>query len=319
MKYNPDLSKVKYYMHLIASHPYSGTEVGHILDDALDVNGKMLRATLVICAGSYGPDFEKKIERIYMLAAMVELTHLISLIHDDIIDEADFRRGKPSIQSKYHKDAAVYAGDFLQARVNYYEAKENLNAAAAILSQTIERMCAGEIGQAICRYKETTSIAEYINNIRGKTVELFKGACRIGSMEAGCNEKIVNNLESIAENLGIMFQFRDDLLDFTSTKAEMGKSTHVDLREGIYTMPVLCALENDKAGELRAILKKNAKESLTDAEISKTEKLVLELGGVDATIKKIQNCQKEIERLLRELPPCKSTSLIDELVKKLAV
>lgn len=319
MDFKPDLSKVRYYMHLIASHPYSGTEVGKILDDTLDTDGKMVRASLVLCAGAFGPDYETKEDRLNMLAAMVELTHLASLVHDDIVDEADFRRGKPSIQSKYHKDAAVYAGDFLITRVNYYEAKEHLNEAAAVLSQTIERMCAGEIGQAVCRYKATTSIAEYLNNIRGKTVELFKGACRIGAQEAGCSEEVTSRLESFGENLGIMFQLRDDLLDFTSTKAEMGKATHMDFREGIYTMPVLYAMENDKSGKLLAIMKKNAEESLTDKEISETEKLVVELGGVESTIREIRSCQSKIEGLLQELPESKSTSLLSELVRKLAI
>lgn len=315
----PDLRKVRYYMNLIASHPYAGTKVGQILDDTLDTNGKMVRASLVLLTGAYGPDFDNKIDRLSMLAAMVELTHLASLVHDDIVDEADFRRGKPSIQSKYHKDAAVYAGDFLITRVNYYEAKEHLNDAAAVLSQTIEKMCAGEIGQALCRYKETTTVAQYLNNIRGKTVELFKAACRIGAMESGCSEQCIAKLEAFGENLGIMFQLRDDLLDFTSTKQEMGKATHMDFREGIYTMPVLYALSADRSGELLAIMRKNAIESLSEKEISDTEKLVVDLGGVEATINEIRNCQTKIEGLLGELPECKSTSLLSELVAKLSV
>lgn len=306
-------------MNLIASHPYAGTKVGEILDDTLDTSGKMVRASLTLLAAAFGPDFDNKIDRISMLAAMVELTHLASLVHDDIVDEADFRRGKPSIQSKYSKDAAVYAGDFLITRVNYYEAKEHLNEGAAILAQTVEKMCAGEIGQALCRYKETTTVAQYLNNIRGKTVELFKAACRIGAVEAGCSEQCVARLEAFGENLGIMFQLRDDLLDFTSTKAEMGKATHMDFREGIYTMPVLYALEKDRSGELLAIMRKNARESLSDTEIKDTEKLVIDLGGVDATIMEIRNCQNKIEGLLRDLPQSKSTSLLSELVAKLSV
>jgi len=306
-------------MNLIAAHPYTGTEVGKVLDDTLDTGGKMVRASLLLISAAYGPDFEQKTDRLNMLAAMVELTHLASLIHDDIVDEADFRRGRASIQSKYHKDAAVYAGDFLITRVNYYEAKEHFNDAAAVLSKTIERMCAGEIGQALCRYKDTTTVAQYLNNISGKTVELFKAACRIGAMEAGCSEQCTGRLEAFGENLGIMFQLRDDLLDFTSTKAEMGKAAHMDFREGIYTMPVLYALCEDKSGELLAIMKKNARESLSDKEISETEKLVVALGGVKATINEIRNCRSKIEALLKDLPESKSTSLLSELVAKLSV
>jgi len=319
LAFKPDLNKVRRYMHLIASHPYAGTPVGEILDKTLDTDGKMVRASLVLCAGAFGPDFETKEDRLSMLAAMVELTHLASLVHDDIVDEADFRRGKPSIQSKYHKDAAVYAGDFLITRVNYYEAKEHLNEAAAILSQTIERMCAGEIGQAICRYKAKATIADYLNNIKGKTVELFKCACRIGAMEAGCSEDVTAKLEGFGENLGLMFQLRDDLLDFTSTKAEMGKATHMDFREGIYTLPVLAARDLDDSGKLLSIMERNASESLSDKEILETEKLVIDLGGVDAAIRDIRDCQLKIEGLLKDLPESKSTSLLSELVSKLAI
>ena len=319
MDFIPDLSKVKYYMHLIASHPYAGTRVGKILDDALDTEGKMVRASLVLCSGAFGPDFETKKDRISMLAAMVELTHLASLIHDDIVDESDFRRGKPSIQAKYSKDAAVYAGDFLIARVNYYESKEYLNEGASVLSSAIEKMCAGEIGQALCRYKESTTIAEYLNNIRGKTVELFKAACRIGAKEAGADEKLAADLESFGENLGIMFQLRDDLLDFTSDINLMGKATHVDFREGIYTMPVLYALESDKSGSLLSIMRKNAIETLSDKDVSDAENLVINLGGTESTRREIKSCQIKIEGLLEKLPNSPSKALLSELVRKLAV
>ncbi len=314
-----DLTKVKYYMHLIASHPYAGTPAGQVLDETLNTDGKMLRASLVLHAGAFGPDFETKKDRLEMLAAMVELTHLASLVHDDIVDEADFRRGRQSIQSKYSKDAAVYAGDFLITRVNYYEAKERLNEASAVLSKTIERMCAGEIAQALCRYKETTSIAEYMSNITGKTVELFKAACRIGAQEAGADEELTDKLEAFGENLGIMFQLRDDLLDFTSSKAETGKSAHMDFREGIYTMPVLCALKADGSGKLLAMVRKNAIESLSDKEISETEQMVVDLGGVEATVREIRCCHSKIEGLLEALPHSPSKSLLSELVSKLVI
>ena len=314
-----DLKKVNYNMHLIAGHPFGGTEVGRILDDALDTRGKMVRASLVLLCGAYGEKYEENKDKLYLLAAMVELIHLASLIHDDIVDESDFRRGKPSIQAKYHKDAAVYAGDFILSRVNYYEASENLNEASKILSKMIEGMCAGEIGQAVCRYKESTSVAEYLNNIRGKTVELFKGACKIGAMQTECSNEIISKLESFGENLGIMFQLRDDYLDFTSSESELGKTAHMDFREGIYTMPVLCALQNDKDGKLLAIMGKNAESSLNDEEIRKTEELVTELGGVDATIDEIRNCQNKIEKILGELPGCEATDMLWQLLKKLAI
>lgn len=317
MDFRPDLEKVRYYMHQIASHPFSGTEIGSVLDDAFDCSGKMIRATLLLASAQFGPDSDNKKDRLCMLAAMIELTHLASLIHDDIVDESDFRRGKASIQSKHHKDAAVYAGDFLITRVNYTLAQEHLNESSMTLSKTIERMCMGEIGQAKCRYKTDIGVSDYLSNIRGKTAELFKAACLIGSREAGADADTINILKSVGENLGIMFQLRDDLLDFTSEREEIGKASHVDFKEGIYTMPVLHALANDKEHKLLAAMRKNAETGLSDTEIRETEELVVSLSGVEKTKLEITNCRMKIEDLLKGLPGGASKDLLSELTAKL--
>lgn len=104
--------RVKEYIKLYTKHPFGGTATGAVLDDAASSQGKMIRPRLVLMAGSFGTDRDDVRERLYKLAAVVEMTHLASLIHDDIVDDAPVRRGKPSVQSKYGKNAAVYAGDF---------------------------------------------------------------------------------------------------------------------------------------------------------------------------------------------------------------
>ena len=146
-----DLGKVRYYIWKIAAGPDSGTPTGAVLKDALSSSGKLLRPRLLLYFGGMGPEVQARRERLYLLAAMTELTHLASLIHDDIVDEAPSRRGQPSIQSKYGKDAAVYAGDFLISRVFRWGAQEGLLNAVERLAQTVEDMCAGEIGQAADR------------------------------------------------------------------------------------------------------------------------------------------------------------------------
>ena len=183
----------------------------------------MIRPRLVLMAGSFGTDRDDVRERLYKLAAVVEMTHLASLIHDDIVDDAPFRRGKPSVQSKYGKNAAVYAGDFLMSRITFYLMREGLNRSGMIISQAVEEMCAGEIGQAMCRYKEDVTLDEYLQNIHGKTVALFRACCRIGAMESGCDERVSRMLESFGECLGYMFQMRDDLLDFVPDSSMIGK------------------------------------------------------------------------------------------------
>ena len=197
------MERVNYYIHKIAENSFAGTRTGAVLDDVLGSSGKMIRPRLLLLCSAFGPYPSERAERLCMLAAMVELTHMASLIHDDIIDEAPFRRGKPSIQGKYGKDAAVYAGDFLIERVHYWQVKEQLIDAAMILSKTVENMCIGEIGQAVCRYDVNVTVDAYLKNIKGKTASLFSTACELGAIEAGCSKDIAGKLKCFGEYLGI--------------------------------------------------------------------------------------------------------------------
>ncbi len=312
------MPRVEYYMHQIAENTFADTPTGAVLDDVLRSSGKMIRPGLLLLCGSFGPEYKNRLERLYMLAAMVELTHMASLIHDDIIDEAPFRRGVPSIQGKYGKAAAVYAGDFLISRIHYWQAKEQLGDASMILSKTIETMCAGEIGQALCRYREDITVKDYLNNITGKTASLFESSCEIGALEAGCCENTVKRLKKFGEYLGILFQFRDDLLDFTSSEKIEGKRTHKDFHDGIYTMPVLMALESEEGKEvLLPIMKENADRSLTTEEIALMEKEVIRLGGVKRTIEEIHryaSLAREILNSLKDMPAAKEIGrMLDQL------
>ena len=296
------IQRVKHYIRTIAENPIAGTRTGDVLDDVLDSSGKLIRPRLLLTCGALGPAFPQRLDRLCILAALVELTHLSSLIHDDIIDDAPLRRGKPSIQSKYGKDAAVYAGDFLIARINYWEAKEGLNDAAMRLAKTVEDMCIGEIGQAMCRYREDVTVHAYYQNISGKTASLFKTACAIGGEEAGCPPSVIETLERFGCCLGVMFQLRDDLLDFTSTGQKAGKQTHKDFRDGIYTLPVLMAMNSPEGrAALLPLLERNRQHGLTDAELEEMERTVHRFGGVDATWKEIHRLCGEGHRLLDTL------------------
>ena len=288
-----ELGRVKDYIRRFTAHALKGTETGAVLDDVLGSSGKMVRPRLLLLCSAFGPAREEQFERICMLAAMVEMTHTASLIHDDIVDEAAFRRGKPSLQSRYGKDAAVYAGDFLISRVNYHLASEHFSEAAALLSETVERMCVGEIGQAMCRYREDVTPEKYLDNIRGKTAALFRTACILGAREAECPEEQVLALGRLGEYIGIMFQFRDDLLDFVSTEMEQGKDTQKDFREGIYTIPVLLAAESEEGRQrLLPFMKKSREGSLTPEDIREMTEAVLTCGT--------EKAKQEIHRYAEE-------------------
>ncbi|MGI5089802.1 polyprenyl synthetase family protein [Treponema sp. OMZ 805] len=302
-------------MRLIVRNPLSNTETGSIINDAVSSSGKMIRSKLLLLCGTLGPLWEAKKERLCALAALVELTHLASLIHDDIVDDAPYRRGKPAIHSKYGRNAAVYAGDLLIASVYHYQAAEQLNESGAALSKAIERMCAGEIGQDACRYKEEVTIEEYLHNVKGKTAALFQVACRIGAREAGCCDALVSTLERFGENIGFMLQLRDDLLDFTADGKVFDKEIHRDFLSGIYTMPLLKALEHPDAQKLlRPVMRENTRRRLSSEEISDMEKNVIRLGGIDGTRAEIKTLAKKNEKLLNTI---EDNALTVTLMKKL--
>ncbi|WP_432911075.1 polyprenyl synthetase family protein [Treponema sp. OMZ 805] len=306
---------VRRYMRLIVRNPLSNTETGSIINDAVSSSGKMIRSKLLLLCGTLGPLWEAKKERLCALAALVELTHLASLIHDDIVDDAPYRRGKPAIHSKYGRNAAVYAGDLLIASVYHYQAAEQLNESGAALSKAIERMCAGEIGQDACRYKEEVTIEEYLHNVKGKTAALFQVACRIGAREAGCCDALVSTLERFGENIGFMLQLRDDLLDFTADGKVFDKEIHRDFLSGIYTMPLLKALEHPDAQKLlRPVMRENTRRRLSSEEISDMEKNVIRLGGIDGTRAEIKTLAKKNEKLLNTI---EDNALTVTLMKKL--
>lgn len=305
------MEKVRKYIREMTAHQMQGTETGAILDDAALAAGKLLRPRLLLLCASAGPLYLKYRDRISLTAAMVELIHAASLIHDDIIDDAPLRRGKPSIQAKYGKDAAVYAGDFLISRVQQRLAREEMTDVSLILSETIEAMCLGEIHQTFCRYKTDITCDDYLKIVQGKTAALFSAACRLGAMGGGLCGPEVETMAEIGRILGILFQFRDDLADFTSTAETMGKETHKDFREGIYTIPILMALRSPQARlELHPLMQKNKEEILTDAQILQMEAAVEKYGGIEQTKKEIHGYACRIRELTWELKTCHTAEKI---------
>jgi heptaprenyl diphosphate synthase len=160
---------------------------------------------------------------------------------------------------------------------------------------------------------------EYLRNIHGKTAALFMAACRIGAEESGCSETIVKEMETFGECLGIMFQLRDDLLDFISTSDNEGKETHKDFQEGIYTMPVICALKNPKAAdELVPILRANREGTLKEGQLQRMEQLAAELGGIEATLREIYERQFQAEHiLLSSMPQNEQVLTLLAMIRKL--
>lgn len=311
---------VEGYISSISAHAIPGTEVNGVLDDAVGPKGKRIRPLLVLACASLGPDAVRNEDLACRLAATVELIHTASLIHDDIVDEAPLRRGMPSVQHSYGKKAAVYAGDYLMAGVLRYICEEGLQSFGGILCEAVQKMCVGEIGQALALYRSDVSLEGYLANIEGKTTALIKASCVIGALAGGCTAEQVGLLGRFGERLGALFQIRDDLLDFVSSERHEGKELHRDFREGIYTLPVILALRD--AGcqtELAPLMEASKERDLTRAEVGQMESIVTRHGGVSATRKVLAEYQRACRSILEGLRPGPGTLLLGEALERLEV
>jgi heptaprenyl diphosphate synthase len=201
----------------------------------LTAGGKRFRPMLVLLSGSFG---EPADPRLIPGSVAIELVHLATLYHDDVIDEADSRRGQPSVNARWDNTVAILTGDFLFARASEISADLGPDV-CRLLAQTIATLCDGQIREVAASGKIEQTEDNYLEIIRRKTGVLIAASCRLGGMLSGASEEYVDILESFGEALGMAFQLSDDIMDLTSSQLELGKEPGVDLKEGVYTLPVL--------------------------------------------------------------------------------
>ena len=289
----------------------NASQVGDILRDVSLSGGKRLRPQLLLLAAQFGPFYKEKKERLCSLAALIEMVHAASLIHDDIVDDSPMRRGRPSIQSKYGKDRAVYAGDLVLSRI----VKELFNGGfyqvGGLFGQAVEEMCIGELGQMQCLFDADVPIERYFANVDGKTAALCRLACAAGAMESGAPRETAEKLVIFGGNFGKMFQIHDDILDFVSDASLEGKPVRADFREGILTLPVLYAVKTEAAGKaIRELLAKALQGRFSDADSAELVRLVRESGGIEEAKRDLGRYAASANEALQGLPPCHARDVL---------
>ncbi|MFD5099080.1 polyprenyl synthetase family protein [Streptomyces albidochromogenes] len=197
--------------------------------------GKRFRPLLVMLAAQFG---DPHAPGIVPSAVVVELTHLATLYHDDVMDEADVRRGVPSANARWDNSVAVLTGDFLFARASRILADLGPEA-VRIQADAFERLVTGQILETAGPREGQDPVGHYLDVIAGKTGSLIAVSGRFGAIMAGADERVVDILTQYGERLGTAFQLADDVLDIASDSHESGKTPGTDLREGIPTLPVL--------------------------------------------------------------------------------
>ncbi|MDI3407616.1 polyprenyl synthetase family protein [Streptomyces cavernicola] len=197
--------------------------------------GKRFRPLLAMLAAQFGDPYAPGV---VPSAVVVELTHLATLYHDDVMDEADVRRGVPSANARWGNSVAVLTGDFLFARASHILADLGPEA-VRIQAEAFERLVTGQILETAGPRDGRDPVEHYLDVISGKTGSLIAVAGRFGAMMSGADETVVDVLTQYGERLGTAFQLADDVLDIASDSHESGKTPGTDLREGIPTLPVL--------------------------------------------------------------------------------
>ncbi|MCZ2523998.1 polyprenyl synthetase family protein [Streptomyces sp. HB2AG] len=206
--------------------------------------GKRFRPLLVLLAAQFGdPDAPGVVPS----AVVVELTHLATLYHDDVMDEAAVRRGVPSANARWDNSVAVLTGDFLFSRASSILAGLGPDA-VRVQADAFERLVTGQILETVGPQDGTDAIDHYLDVIAGKTGSLIAVSGRFGAIMAGADGKIVDTLTQYGERIGTAFQLADDYLDIASDSHESGKTPGTDLREGVATLPVLHVLASEDRG-----------------------------------------------------------------------
>lgn len=265
------------------------------IKDMVHSNGKLVRPAFTVIASHFG---EYNPERARALGAVVEMFHMATLVHDDIIDDAKQRRGLETIQSKYGKAYAVYIGDYLFCLCFKILAETASLQSIQVDSRAMSRICLGEVEQLNSRFNKNVSVKHYLRRVSGKTAELFSLSLYIGAAESGCSERVARLFWNIGHQIGMAFQIIDDLLDYIGDAALLGKDGANDLKDGIYNLPLIYALEK-KPKDLLSLLDQ---EAYTREDIGEIIRLTEAYGGIEDAKKLAMKYTNKAYRLIEKLP-----------------
>ena len=251
--------------------------LGEVAQHLVSAGGKRLRPALTLCAAYAAEGAEAASAAAVTGGVACELVHLGSLYHDDVIDEAETRRGVPSVNARWSNIVAILAGDYLLARASSLAASLGADV-AALLAATIGELCRGQVLELQHLFDARRTEEAYASAIEGKTAALFATSCRVGGMVSRVDEPTLDALTSFGHHLGMCFQVVDDVLDLTSTDEALGKHAGQDLIEGIYTLPVIYAVGDSAA--LRGMLGG----PLDDDRLAEARALIAANGSIDAAL-----------------------------------
>ncbi|MDF6019466.1 polyprenyl synthetase family protein [Streptomyces sp. JH34] len=278
----------------------------------VSAGGKRFRPLLVMLAAQFGdPDAPGVVPS----AVVVELTHLATLYHDDVMDEADVRRGVDSANTRWGNSVAVLTGDFLFARASHILADLGPEA-VRIQAQAFERLVTGQILETAGPRDGRDPVDHYMDVLGGKTGSLVAVSGRFGALMAGADDSVVDILTQYGERLGIAFQLADDVLDIASDSHESGKTPGTDLREGIPTLPVLhlrARAAADGSPEDKELVELLDGDLADDARLAEALRRLRAHPALEQARRDTVRYAQEARATLAPLPECYAKAALEEL------
>ena len=239
-------------------------------------------------------------------STLFEYLHAATLLHDDVVDEADLRRGKPAAHTRWSRPKVVLTGDFLLARSLSLAAKTGLPDIISVMAGITEDMSQGEIEQMEQKGNANLTEAQYMTVIQRKTAVLLQGACKSGAILARAGKEKEAALDAFGYHLGVAFQMADDLLDYTAQAETLGKNPGADIREGKLTLPLIKALENASDEDRAWILNIIADPDFDENDFKILQKQLHQYKGIEYTEKKAAHHINLAKQSLKMFTPCQA-------------
>jgi heptaprenyl diphosphate synthase len=279
---------------VVSAHPMLTETASHLAD----AGGKRFRPLLALLAAQLG---DPAAPGVLDAAVVVELTHLASLYHDDVMDEADVRRGAPSANTRWTNTVAILTGDYLFARASDLTAGLGTEA-TSLQASTFARLVEGQIAETAGPADGQDAVEHHLRVLADKTGALISTSARLGAMMAGAPAAAVDTVTRFGEVIGLAFQLSDDLIDVRSETGESGKTPGTDLREGVRTLPVLLVLSGtgDDDLRLRALLEGDLSD---DARLAEALRLLRAHPAMEQAAARLSRSVDEAREIAGQLPP----------------
>jgi len=276
----------------------------------LSGGGKMLRPAFTVISSHFSRQWNDKI---YEAAAGIEILHMATLVHDDVIDEAGMRRGKPTVNSIYGDKMSVYVGDYLLSKAVLLLSGTLPEDRLEKIAGALKSICEAEIEQFFSRFNPDVSLVTYLKRIGRKTAALFAFSCGEGAFLSGCGENVQRNLVKFGFCFGMAFQMYDDILNLVGDTGETGKPKGNDIKEVIITIPFILTLR--KNAEFAKLARELMSEkTIKDSDIRKLTDEIISSGGIDDTRAWIDRYLQKARTALEPLPDIREKEIFHDIM-----